>query len=196
MEESFNERVRFFHGQVFTVFSVLRVNLRSVKANLSHFEHYLQLLNLKFPVIGTTEIWLNNNTCDLFSLPNVFIHWAPWAVWKWWRRWTFYKGWYKVSGKVRFGNVHRSKHVSHYLFKLIKLNSTVVKHYNRGNLSSSQYRYATFLGHYKNPREIFKHEDEICYLIGDYNINLLNVDYHNLTGEFSDLVYSSGLFHW
>ena len=44
----------------------------------------------------------------------------------------------------------------------------------------------------KNLMEIFKHEDKICYLIGDYNINLLNVDSQNLTGGFIDFIYSSG----
>ena len=69
MEESFNERVRLFTNKSSQCFSVFHVNLRSVNANLSHLEHYLQLLNFKFPVIGITETWLNDNTCDLFSLP-------------------------------------------------------------------------------------------------------------------------------
>ena len=30
-------------------------------------------------------------------------------------------------------------------------------------------------------------------LVGDYNINLLNVDYHSLTADFNDTIYSNDL---
>ena len=33
-----------------------------------------------------------------------------------------------------------------------------------------------------------KREDKICYMIGDYNINLLNSENHTQTGEFVDLM--------
>ena len=36
-------------------------------------------------------------------------------------------------------------------------------------------------------------ENKLLYLIGDYNINLLNVDSHSLTADFNDTMYSSGL---
>ena len=31
------------------------------------------------------------------------------------------------------------------------------------------------------------------YLVGDYNINLLNVDYHSLTADFNDTIYNNDL---
>ena len=34
-------------------------------------------------------------------------------------------------------------------------------------------------------------ENKICYLLGDFNINLRNHDTHNLTGEFYDLMTSN-----
>ena len=37
-----------------------------------------------------------------------------------------------------------------------------------------------------------KNENKICYLVGDYNINLINVDSHGLTSEFNDIMYSGG----
>ena len=42
--------------------------MRSINANLSHFENYLQLLFINFPVIAITETWLNDITCDSYSL--------------------------------------------------------------------------------------------------------------------------------
>ena len=34
------------------------------------------------------------------------------------------------------------------------------------------------------------------YFVGDYNINLINVDSHGLTSEFNDIVYSGGFIPW
>ena len=44
----------------------------------------------------------------------------------------------------------------------------------------------------KDIMEKIKNENKICYLLGDYNINLINVDSHNLTSEFNDIMYSGG----
>ena len=37
-------------------------------------------------------------------------------------------------------------------------------------------------------------ENKKCYLLGDYNINLLNVDKHSDTNEFLDMMYTHSLF--
>ena len=37
-------------------------------------------------------------------------------------------------------------------------------------------------------------ENKKCYLLGDYNINLLNVDKHSDTNEFLDMMYAHSLF--
>ena len=42
----------------------------------------------------------------------------------------------------------------------------------------------TFTDIMKNIVEIIRREYKICYLMGDYNINLLNVDTHQLTTDF------------
>ena len=38
--------------------------------------------------------------------------------------------------------------------------------------------------------EKVKKENKYCYLLGDYNLNLLNAEKHNKTGEFVDLMFS------
>ena len=38
--------------------------------------------------------------------------------------------------------------------------------------------------------ESIHRENKWCYLMGDFNINLMNCDTHNLTGEFYDLMTS------
>ena len=41
----------------------------SLRANLHNFESYLQLLSIKFSVIGMTETWLDDTSCLLYSMP-------------------------------------------------------------------------------------------------------------------------------
>ena len=37
-----------------------------------------------------------------------------------------------------------------------------------------------------------RNENKLCYLLGDYNINLLNVDTHTSTADFNDTMFSNG----
>ena len=34
-------------------------------------------------------------------------------------------------------------------------------------------------------------ESKLCYLMGDFNVNLMNCQSNNLTGEFTDVMYSN-----
>ena len=113
MEESFNERVRLFTNKSSQCFSVFHVNLRGVNANLCHLEHYLQMLNFKFPVIGITETWLDNNILICLLYQRIHLLSAIGRL-KVVEELDFYKGWYKVSRKVRFGNFHRSLWITIY----------------------------------------------------------------------------------
>ena len=42
-----------------------------------------------------------------------------------------------------------------------------------------------------NILEIVKKENKFCYLLCDYNINLLNFETHGPTSEFADLLYAN-----
>ena len=51
-----------------------------------------------------------------------------------------------------------------------------------------------FSDHMNNIVSILKTERKSCYLLGDFNLNLLNADTHSPTQEFIDLMYSDSLF--
>ena len=40
--------------------------------------------------------------------------------------------------------------------------------------------------------ESTKTESKVCYLIGDYNIDLLNIESHGPTSDYNDTMYSNG----
>ena len=37
-------------------------------------------------------------------------------------------------------------------------------------------------------------ENKVCYVIGDFNLNVMNHQSHNLTGEFLDMMYCNTFF--
>ena len=37
-----------------------------------------------------------------------------------------------------------------------------------------------------------KRENKVCYLMGDYNIDHLNIEPHSPTSDYNDIIYSNG----
>ena len=70
LDDSFHDRLNSLCFSQDQVFSICHLNIRSMKSNLSNFENYLQLLQNEFTVIGITETWLNNTTCQLYKMDN------------------------------------------------------------------------------------------------------------------------------
>ena len=52
-------------------FSVLSLNIRSIRNKVDHLLNYLKSLNHTFTAIALTETWLNDDTCDIdnFNIP-------------------------------------------------------------------------------------------------------------------------------
>ena len=68
-EDSLNDKMSSFMSCDEEYFSICHMNIRSLRANLHNFESYLQLLGIKFSVIGMTETWLDDTSCLLYSMP-------------------------------------------------------------------------------------------------------------------------------
>ena len=67
-EDSFNENLISFCSDYKLSFSLCHVNIRSIKANITDFENYLNMMNIDFSIIGVTETWLSDVTCNFYSL--------------------------------------------------------------------------------------------------------------------------------
>ena len=50
-----------------------------------------------------------------------------------------------------------------------------------------------FIDAMRDVLERVQQENKLLYLVGEYKINLLNVDSHSLTADFNDTIYSYGL---
>ena len=191
-DESFNEKLSSLSSEDVLSFSLCHINIRSIKANLGDFDNYMRMLNLDFSIIGVTETWLNDINYDLYGLDGYELierHRAN-----------------KMGGGiglfVRNGVSYKSRAdlttFEYYCESLfIEIDKSVFGS-GRNILIGVIYRppntdIKLFIDHMKEVLEYVQTENKVLYLVGDYNINLLNVDSHNLTADFNDTIYSYGL---
>ena len=191
LEDLFNEKLQSFACDLSQCFSLCHINIRSIKANLSHFENYLQLLSIDFPVIAITETWLNDITCDLYSLPGynfteqhrsdkcgggvgIFVH--------------DHMNYSERNDLSVFNEYCESLFIEVDRTNMIKEKNIVIGVIYRPPNTDIPH----FIDIMKDTLDKIKNENKICYLVGDYNINLINIESHSLTSEFNDVMYSGG----
>ena len=173
-------------------FSTLFLNIRSAPKNLEAFQDYLNLINFQFSVIGLAETWLNVENQSLYSIPN-----------------------YSYYGKVRNnrvgGGVALMIH-NDFSFRpridldLIDENIECVFG-EISPISGRKCKYvvgviyrppntccADFLNKLDRILHNIHSQNTACYLMGDFNLNLVNFATHQPTNLFLDSLYASS-FH-
>ena len=68
MEDTFHSNLSNSYNSQGYPFSLCHLNIRSMPANLQHFERYLESLHFEFSCIGLTETWLRYENCNLYCL--------------------------------------------------------------------------------------------------------------------------------
>ena len=186
LEPYFNEHIINKVPTTKSLFSLCHVNIRSIKKNLSEFETYLQLLDHEFTVIGLTETWLNDSSCEIYGING-----------------------YKSVEKHRSGmgggvalfmrdnlTFTERNDLAHFDEDIESVYIEIGKdqlHSNRDIVIGVIYRppnrdIVSFNDKLCITLDRIKRENKLCYLLGDFNINLLNHDSHIHTGEFIDLL--------
>ena len=167
-----------------------RINIRSMNRNFNAFEQYLAGLRFEFAFIGVSETWLTDNNHDLFNLSG----------------YTFIEQ-HRVRKTGGGVGLFLKDHIEYNLREdlisfcdimeslFVKLPSTVFG-MEKNIIIGIIYRppgtdFNEFSDLLANTLDRIKKENKICYLLGDYNINLLNYDSHNATAEFADLLYAN-----
>ena len=191
LESSFNNMINKTKEK--NIFSLCHLNIRSMKKNIAQFESFLDLLDHDFTVVGLTETWLNDCDCHL----------------------------YKLDGYSIVEN-HRECRVGGGVALLIRDWLTVAERddicvYNSDiesvfvEIDKDQIRSSKNIvigTSYRPPGQDIDNfnfeinkildklhkENKIIYIMGDFNINLMNSDTHTPTGSFLDLMYSNMLF--
>jgi len=189
MEESFNSKLGSFNDN----FSLLHFNVGSLPHNSSSFVHYLNNLSVAFSVIGLSETWLNERNFDLYDIDGYNgVH-----------NYRVNRTGGGVSLMVKAGITFIERMdiaIFNECFESIFIE--VPKNF----INSSKHALIGVV--YRPPNtdidifnDIFsdlliklRNERKICYLLGDFNINLLNHETHSATGTFLDILYANSFF--
>ena len=172
-------------------FAMIHINIRSSATNLDSFLNYLECLNTEFAIICLTETWLNEWNYHLYEIPN-----------------------YVNIGKQRSGrkggggiSIYFKQNMKHKIrddlsFMNLEYESVFIE-IERDTLLLEQHIILGVI--YRPPGsdinqfndrtndilERVRHERKLCYLLGDYNIDLLKHSTHKPTSEFLDMLFGN-----
>ena len=171
------------NNQTGGVLSICHLNIRSMKKNLKNFDVYMKTLDYNFSLIGMSETWLQSQTRDLYDLEGyefvethrttksgggvgLFIN----------EKYQFYKrtDLCQLDDCMECVTIEIEKHN----FEVDK-NIIVSVIYRPPNTDTD-----VFINTLNTFIEKIKPENKYCYLLGDYNINILNHATHHATHHF------------
>lgn len=193
LEEEFVKKLRYSRTNSQS-FSILHTNIRSIPKNLEELEKYLSLLHYEFTVIGISETWLNESNVSQYCIPNYRHEYLC--------RQSGKKGG-GVSLFVKTGidftrrhDLTFSENFCECLFVEISMNSFGI---SKNSLIAVIYRppntdLQKFNDKISEVLNNIKNENKDIYVVGDFNVNLLESDVHLLSAEFLETMYSFGLF--
>ena len=184
-EDSFNHFLAksFKYGETF---SMMHLNKRSIQSKLSKLDQYMANLNANFDIIGISETWLSDLNQNIYQLDG-----------------------YNHESLVRPDRTHGGVSVfisSLFPYRILNEICIVVKDIEclfieielNGLKLYIGIIYRTpdsdvriFFDHLMNILEKLRLRNQPCYLMGDYNIDLLKHATHNPTSEFLDLMFSN-----
>ena len=174
-------------------FSIFHNNVRSLLKHEQDLKTLLDSLQHKFHIIGLTETWLNANNVDLVNIDGYsheYVHRTD-----------------RIGGGVSlyidktvdYKRMHDQEVINDNIETVvveIDQNSTDI---NKTIQIVAVYRppgsdIRCFNQTIEGILTSLKAKNGLCYVLGDFNINLLNSDTHALSAEFLNIMYSSGLY--
>ena len=173
-------------------FSLLHTNIRSASKNLSRFDEYLSNLHHRFSVVGISESWLKDHNSQLYGLEGYIGE----------HQCRTLKGGGGVSLFIR-------DNIEYFIREDISIKNnhleSIFIEIDKDNIGKSQnaivgvlYRppgmdVKIFNEYLDNILSQVKAEKKLLYIMGDYNIDLLQADKHQASEEFLDIIYSHSL---
>ena len=166
------------------LFSLLHLNIRSIPSNISKLTQYLSNLNVYFDIIGLSETWLTEINKDIYNMDGYNhvalvrpdrIHGGVSL---------FISAWisYRILNEISIVNKDIECLFVEIEFKEIKMNVGVMYRTPDADVRK-------FCDYLVDILETLKPHNQSCYLMGDYNIDLLKHSTHNPTSDFLDLMF-------
>ena len=180
LEDSFNDRCKQLCISNKN-FSIIHVNIRSMMKNFDNLREYLDNFSVNFGVLGITETWLNNDTVNLIDLPG-YHHVSNHRTSK--------KGGgvsFLIRNDISYSVLDELKLSNEYIECLfIETPKEVIGVVYRPPNTNIQ----KFNDHIESIFHDIKQIPKRSYIVGDFNINLLNAESNLLTSSFLDLIFS------
>ena len=192
IEDSFNQMLRN-ENYSDADFSLFHLNIRSLQRNFNNLINLLSLLDINFTLIGVSETWLNEPSHLLDIDGYNFIHkHRP-------NRSGGGVGLYisnnlefKLRSDLSFDDIDIAESLFVEILRPHGKNIVVGTIYRPPNQTDQ--RVNDFLSTNNELLEKISRENKICFLMGDFNLNLINFQHHQTTGEFLDGLYSNMFF--
>ena len=166
-----------------------QLNIRSLNQNLTKLTDFLKTLNLDLSIIGISETWLDgkNQNCDYVGIEGYnFVHESR----------TDRSGGgvglfvnNNINFKLRPDLSTFDSQIMESLFTEIirpKLSNIIIWNIYRPPNSNMQ----MFIDKMNTIMSKVTNEQKECLLLGDFNIDLLRYNQHNITNDFLDTMFS------
>ena len=169
--------------------SIIHFNCRSIRKNFESVKDYLNNLPIEFDIIALTETWESNNVCnDLYMLQGYNSFFIS--------RENKIGGGVAVFTKLNL-QVKQIKDCSFSVDDIFDCVSIEIECDSKNIVVCCIYRppnrsINSFTEHVNEV--LNKFVNKTVYVVGDFNINILNHEKHKETNDFIDLMYSKGVF--
>jgi len=190
-EDMFNTTVGDIDNTDKTPLSLIHANIRSIPQNLTEFTAFLDTLSSKFHIIAMSETWLHKDNADLYNI----MDYAKESTERVNKRGGGVAMF--ISSKLKYSKredlTSQSSTLESVFIEIDKLQFNAEKNVVIGCI----YRppgtsIERFIEELTDKLETVKRENKLCYLLGDYNINLLNYETHQSTANFVDTMFTYG----
>ena len=167
--------------------SLLHLNIRSVPKNLNDLKAYVASLNVEFTVIGLSETWISDSNVGLYGIEGYSMEEVHRSNRTGGGVSIYIKNSYKYVRKYEFDGGNQFFESVFIDVKGSTSNNNilvgVVYRPPRVNMEDFMNSMSTLL-------ENLSRLNRTVYIMGDFNINLINANNNNITSEFVDLMFS------
>lgn len=178
------------HQRMNNQFSMMHLNIRSMSKHFDELQLFLNTMDLRFDCLGFSETWYTPENNDNFELAH-FTQYKSFRSSRPGGGASLYVGNHLVSHK-RDDLIIPDASVDSVFAEIEKQslqsfpqNVVIGVIYRPPNTDLSQ-----FNDHLEMLLTKIKGENKLCYLLGDYNVDLLKVEAHYESGRFLDIMYS------
>lgn len=179
----------------FNVFSTIHLNIRSLPKNNDQFMHLLSTLRHEFSIIALTETWLSDECVELYNIPQYTLVFSNRKERVGGGVAVFAHNQYQIKVRKDLDLMTNETGVESVFVELMSCpvfggrNVIVGCIYRPPNAE-----FKSFSDSLTASLDVINKEGKLCYLLGDFNINLIKTENHYFTDNFLNLLYSSYFF--